>query len=67
MSAGLVAMGKGAAEGVDKLAGTVMGSEVKEETAQAFDTIARWGKSKKVFEFGICTSTLAVHRIREGY
>ena len=47
MSTGLVAMGKGAAEGVDKLAGTVMGSEAKEETAQAFDTIARWEKYKQ--------------------
>ena len=65
MSAGLVAMGKGAAEGVDKLAGTVMGSEVKEETAQAFDTIARWGKLNKVSEFGIYNSTLAIHCIRE--
>ncbi len=35
-------MGKGAAEGVDKLAGTVMGKEVKEETAHAIDTIARY-------------------------
>jgi hypothetical protein len=56
MNTGLVAMGKGAAEGVDKLAGTVMGSEVKEETAQAFDTIARWDQSNTVFELVILES-----------
>jgi len=38
-------MGKGAAEGVDKLAGTVMGKEAKEETAQAIDTIARYNSN----------------------
>jgi hypothetical protein len=39
-----VAVGKGAAEGVDKLAETVMGQEAKVETAQAFDTLARYLK-----------------------
>jgi hypothetical protein len=44
LSSGLVAVGKGAAEGVDKLAETVMGQEAKVETAQAFDTLARYLK-----------------------
>lgn len=38
---GLKAVGKGAAEGVDKLAETMMGTEAKAETAQAIGTLAR--------------------------
>ena len=41
MCQGLKAVGKGAAEGVDKLAETMMGTEAKAETAQAIGTLAR--------------------------
>ena len=44
-------MGKGAAEGVDKLAGTVMGKEAKEETAHAIDTIARYDSNDVTHRF----------------
>ena len=43
-------MGKGAAEGVDKLAGTVMGKEAKEETAHAIDTIARYDSNDVTYK-----------------
>ncbi len=46
-------MGKGAAEGVDKLAGTVMGKEAKEETAQAIDTIARYDLNNVIYQLQI--------------
>jgi hypothetical protein len=55
ITSGLVAVGKGAAEGVDKLAETVMGQEAKVETAQAFDTLARYLKQNIEQVGGDCT------------
>jgi hypothetical protein len=37
-----MAVGKGAAEGVDMLAETMMGQEAKQETAQAIGTLTRY-------------------------